>query len=57
MRTLVGSNFHQVGIEPKVPRSCEFARETISLVFFFLMLKYPTFYLFKQFLKLIFIGV
>jgi len=23
----------------------------------FLMLKYPTFYLFKQFLKLIFIGV
>ena len=35
MRTLVGSNFHQVGIEPKVPRSCEFARETISLFFFF----------------------
>ena len=54
VRTMVRFNFHNVRIEPKLPRSCEFARETMSLFF---MLKYPTFYLFKQFFKLIFIGV
>lgn len=34
VRTMVRSNCHHVGIEPKVPRSCEFARETSSLDFY-----------------------